>query len=53
MMRISAGFSIQSQASWEAEVPEFAMITLALAFHEVKARLLQIADEFSDFAGHD
>lgn len=33
-------------------MPEFAMITFALAFDEVKARLLQIADEFSDFAGH-
>jgi hypothetical protein len=33
-------------------MPKLAVITLALAFDEVKTRLFQVADEFSNFAGH-
>jgi len=33
-------------------MPKLAVITLALAFDEVKTGLFQVANEFSDFAGH-
>jgi hypothetical protein len=52
MLRISASFSIQSQAARQTEMPKLAVITLALAFDEVKTGLFQVANEFSDFAGH-
>jgi hypothetical protein len=52
MLRISASFSIQSQAAWQTKMPKLTVITLALALDEVKTRLFQVADEFSDFAGH-
>ncbi len=49
MMRI---LPIKDHKPGYFRMPKLAVITLALAFDEVKTRLFQVSDEFSDFAGH-
>jgi hypothetical protein len=52
MMRILPISSIKDHEPGYFRMPKLAVITLALAFDEVKTRLFQVANEFSDFAGH-